>query len=178
MRKLNLILLVLLLLSPIRLFSQKSYAVDRGSIILGGTAGFSSTGENGGDRFTRIALTPSLSYFLVPNLAIGGNATYSRFSTSGFSSTFFGIGPTIAYYFGDMNSKSYPFVSSSFFYGRQLDFSSRIDLRFSSGVAFLIAKNVAITGEAFFLLINTIDAGPEDNGNSFGIEIGISTFIF
>lgn len=178
MRKLNLILLVLLLLSPIPLLAQKSYAIDKSSIIIGGSAGFSNTGGGGDDRFTQITARPDLSFFVVPNLAIGGNAMYSRFSASGFSSTFLGIGPKVAYYFGDLKSKSYPFLSSSFFYGKQLDFSSHISLQFSGGIAFMVAKNVAITGQAFFLLINEIRDGPDESGNRFGIEIGISTFVF
>lgn len=173
MRKLT--LLLLLILSSTQLFAQKKFAVDKSSFIIGGSAGFSSTGGGGGDRLTRITVTPSLSFFVVQNLAIGGNGSFRRISVSEFSSTVVGIGPSIAYYFGGMNSKSYPFLSSSFLYGKQLDGPSRIDLRFSSGVAFMIAKNVAITGEAFFLLlINEAD----DDGNSFGIEIGISTFVF
>lgn len=77
-----------------------------------------------------------------------------------------------------MNSKSYPFVSSSLFFGKQSDSFPRVDLQFSGGIAFMIAKNVAITGTAFFLLINEIQNGPNENGNSFGIKIGLSTFVF
>jgi len=176
MRKLT--LLLVLILSPIQLFAQKKFPVDKGSFIIGGSAGFSSLGSGENDRLTQITLTPNLSFFVVPNLAIGGNGNFRRISVSGSSSTFIGIGPSVAYYFGDLTSKSYPFVSSSFFYGKQSDLSSQISLQFSSGVAFMIARNVAITGEAFFLLINEIQDGPDENGNSFGIQIGISTFVF
>ena len=171
-------ILLVLILSSSQLFAQKKFAVDKGSIIVAGSAGFSSTGNGESDRFTLITASPSLSFFVVPNLAIGGSGNFRRFSSSGSSSTFIGIGPTVAYYFGGINTKSYPFVSSSFSYNKLLDFSSQISLQFSSGVAFMIAKNVAITGEAFFLVIRESQDGADENGNSFGIQIGVSTFIF
>lgn len=176
MKKLT--LLLVLILSPVQLFSQTKFPLDKGSFMIAGSGGFSSVSGDGSSRVTWLTASPSVAFFVVPNLAVGVNGNLLRFSVSGNSSTFLGMGPSIAYYFGNMNSKSYPFVSSSLFFGRQLDSFSQINLQFSTGVAFMIAKNVAITGQTFLQFENSIHDGPDDNLNRFGIEIGISTFVF
>jgi len=94
----KLFMVFVLILASTQLFAQKKFAVDKGSFIIGGSAGFSSTGDSGSDRFTEITVNPIFSFFIVPNLAIGGSGSLSRFSASGSSNTSIGFGPSVAYY--------------------------------------------------------------------------------
>ena len=57
-----------------RLFGQKSYPTDSGSITLGGCAYVTSQGGDmlGDDRSTVIRVNPSIGYFIIQNFAIGG----------------------------------------------------------------------------------------------------------
>src|SRR5690606_33508685 len=72
--------LALLLLAP-SLVQAQSYAIDKGSLMIGGTAGFSSTGGEGtDDRLTQILINPSLQYFVTRGLAFGGEVTLQHFS--------------------------------------------------------------------------------------------------
>lgn len=182
MKKIMLSALALVLLLPARLFAQKTYAVDRGSMIVGGSVGFSSFGGDfrGEDRLTLISINPSLLIFVAPHVALGGTINFTSLSSGGATDTFFGIGPTVMYFFGDAQSKTYPFLSGSLIYGRDNDAFTKIDFRFAGGAAFMIAKNVALSGSAFYVIesVRHKDAGKSTSGNTFGAELGIAAFIF
>jgi hypothetical protein len=160
MRNFSLIFLLLLLLSSVRLCAQESYAINKGSWSIGGFAGFTSSGSE-----TLIEIQPFLSFFLIPNFSIGGTVHFERHSYDWYySNTTLTIGPRLAYYFGDKSSNVYPFASVGFNTGELSE------LGLAGGVAFMIARNVAITSSAVIAL--------EERENTFGVLIGISTFIY
>ena len=167
---------------PTCLLSQKSYTVDQGSILLGGTAGFSSQGGDiiGNDRLTTITINPSLLYFVAPNVGIGGTINLLNMSHSGNSSTLFGIGPKVAYYFGDQNKTTFPFIAGSFIYNSASDSYTETDFQFSGGFTSMLNKYVGITGEAFYMIESRKSEGSDKtySGNTFGIQLGIAVFIF
>ncbi|MGH7450440.1 MAG: hypothetical protein ACRENG_03785 [bacterium] len=176
------IALVFVLFLPVRSLAQKAYAIDRGSMIVGGSAGFSSFGGDfrGKDRLTMISFNPNWLFFFAPHVAIGGTINFTSLSASGETDTFFGVGPSIMYFFGGAQSRTYPFMSGSFIYGRDNDDFTKIDLRLAGGAAVMIAKNVAITTGAFYVIesVKYEDTKKSINGNTFGVEIGITAFVF
>jgi hypothetical protein len=174
--------LALFILLPACLFAQKGYAIDKGVMIVDGSAGFVSAGGDmwGDDRSTRLFLNPSLGFFVVPHLAIGATFDYMNWSDGDDSNSYFGFGPKVSYYFGDSDSKVYPFVAGSFFYFSWSDLYTQNDLKFEGGAAFMIAKNVAITGNAFYRIESQKweTADESESGNTFGVEFGVGIFIF
>jgi hypothetical protein len=155
---------------------------NQGSILLGGAAGFTSQGGDivGDERLTTITIIPSFLYFIAPNVAIGGTISLINTSRSGNSSTLLGIGPKVAYYFGDQNKKTFPFIAGSFIYNSRIDAYTKSDILFSGGFTTLLNKYVGITGEAFYLIENRKWEGSDKShsGNTFGFQLGIAAFIF
>src|SRR5690606_21219063 len=93
----------------------QEYAVDRGSVLMGGSASFTNTGSDDSDeRTSRLLLQPRAQYFVAKGLAIGGSVTLSRYADDDDSSTTVGIGPQVSYYFGAaQRQRAYPFVSAN-----------------------------------------------------------------
>lgn len=52
--------------------------------------------------------------------------------------------------------------------------------QFSGGAAFMLARNVALIGEAFYLIENLTPEEAENSvsGNTFGVRFGVAAFIF
>lgn len=173
--------LALLLILSASSLAQESYAISRGSVILGGTAGISSYGDDKSkDRDTDIQINTSVSYFFVSHLAAGGTFNLNRHrSLDRTSPVSYGIGPTIGYYFGNQSSKAFPYLSSSLLWVGQSNLYSSRTWRFASGFALMIAKNVAITNEAFYSTstINN-EEGFLSKNNIFGLQFGFGVLLF
>ena len=157
--------------------------VDKGSISLGGAACFASAGGelHGDDRMTTIALNPSVLYFVVGGLAIGGEVRFTRMSSGDESDTSWGVGPKLAYFFfGGTDSPVHPFVAASYDYSRAVDWYTASEITCAAGAAFMVARNVALTGEAFYAIESSRADGADASldGDVFGLRLGIATFIF
>ena len=199
MKKLWFIPMLLLLVLPEATQAQ-TYAVDQGSWIVGGNASLTSQGGDDADRTTSVLLNPSAQFFVLPGLAVGGTLSLSYTSDDLFSITSLGIGSAVSYYFGRGERTVYPFVSASVSISDvslKSDGdagSSTIDLTttgttfdLSGGVALMVAKNVGLTGEIFYLQQNIRETGDEGSetlfGNGldidmFGLRLGIAAFVF
>ncbi len=167
-------------------FAQ-TYAIDKGSYLLGGTVSFTSTGGDTlfdeDERLTEFSINPDLAYFVIPGLALGANVSYSRISERNFSFTTIGIGPSIAYYFGGPANKAYPFVAGSVLYASSDGDISGFGSELAGGVSYMIARNVGLTGEAFYRLSRLSgDVFPgverDFDSNTFGLRGGVTAFIF
>ncbi|HDS01412.1 MAG TPA: hypothetical protein ENO22_12605 [candidate division Zixibacteria bacterium] len=161
---------------------RPSYAVDRGSILAGGSAGFVSVGGDAraDERISIFTFNPAVLYFAIPNVGVGGQLMFKRESTEGDTKTFYGAGPTAAYFFGGEKSVVFPFLSMSFIYGKKTDEYTETVLRFTGGTTYMLARNVGMTGEIFYLIEN-FDMESSDvsvSGNTFGVAFGLSAFIF
>ena len=180
MKKIIIISTILLLFQPLRLWAQKAYAIDKGSIIIGGSLGYTSTGNEYRlvDRIQKITITPGLLFFVFPHLAIGGELKLVSTIYSDYTETSYGTGPVIGYYFGKASSKEFPFLSFSYLQlietgnGRSL---RKKLYRFTGGSAIMIARNVAIEPRVFFSIT---DIKRQKDSNTYGLELGISTFVF
>ena len=76
-------------------------APERGpDLLVGGSASFTSTGfgDDDDDRVTSILVNPSVHYFLIPRLALGGSLTLRRQSFGDDAVTALGLGPRAAYF--------------------------------------------------------------------------------
>ncbi len=179
--------------------AQTDYATDSGSFIVGGSVSFTSFGgDNRQDRVTLVSVNPILQYFVAPHLAVGGAFDVRHVSGSDLenraSTTALGLGPRFGYYFGDSGWRVYPFLAGTVFVSRfiihelsvpqlgTLDPPDRtiVDIQPSGGAAFMIAKNVAITGEVFYRLNFTEFEGESDavDANEFGLRFGVAAFVY
>jgi hypothetical protein len=186
MKKIVLFLIAALLILSLPLVAQDdakpAYAIDKGSILAGGSAGFVSVGGDAraDERISIFTFNPTVLYFPIPNVGVGGQIMFERRSTEEDSKTFYGAGPTMAYFFGGGRSVVFPFLSMSFIYGKKTDEYSETVLRFTGGTTYMLARNVGMTGEIFYLIENfSLENSDESvSGNTFGVAFGLSAFIF
>jgi hypothetical protein len=161
---------------------KPAYAIDKGSILAGGSAGFVSVGGDAraDERISIFTFNPTVLYFPIPNVGVGGQIMFQRESSESNSKTFYGAGPTGAYFFGGEKSVVFPFLSISFIYGKRTDEYSETVLRFTGGTTYMLARNVGMTGEIFYMIENfTLENSDESvSGNTFGVAFGLSAFIF
>lgn len=189
---LRLLLTLTLAALPAAAFAQPASPIDKGSVRLGGTISFTSQGgdlyEDGdGDRASTVLLNPSLGFFVSPGLSLGGEVLVQRQSQGDFSVTSLGIGPELAYFFGGPGSSAYPFVAVAALYTNTTidepgdDFSfGGFGVQLSGGATFMVARNVGLTAGAFYFT-ESLSADGQDgsvSGNTFGIEGGVTAFIF
>lgn len=75
---------------------------EQGSWLIGGNLVL-----NTGDNSTTFAISPTAGYFVINNLAVGGNVglSFSKFGEN--KTTRFGIGPLTRYYFGRRNIRPF-----------------------------------------------------------------------
>jgi hypothetical protein len=178
--------------------AQTDYAIDSGSFIVGCSVSSRASAETMEDRGLLVSVNPILQYFVAPHLALGGAFDVRHVSGSDLenraATSTVGIGPRVGYYFGDSGWRVYPFLGGTVFVSRfiiheqsvpqlgTLDPPDRtiVDIQPSGGAAFMIAKNVAITGEVFYRLNFTEFEGESDavDSNEFGLRFGVAAFVY
>lgn len=160
--------------------------------MLNGSLGFSSatqsSGSSNSSALTTIVIAPQVSYFIMPNLAVGGLVNFLGQSQSGSSFSQLGIGPTIAYYFGDQSTTLYPFVQGAVFYNSITSsysgyYSSSttiggVGFEVDAGITPMLARNIGLTLAAFFRLSNYSQNITSSSINTFGLRVGITGFLF
>jgi len=174
-------MLVLVIICNACLFAQEAGPIDKGSLIIGGSASFtSSKAEGSSTRVTGISLRPSLLYFFFPSVAIGGNIHIQNTSAGYYEASAFSIGPKVAFFFRTKSDNLYPYLGASFNITSADDYTAT-ELRLSGGLAALVVSHVAITGE-FFYQLEHYDPDSEYysayNLNTFGVTFGITAFIY
>jgi hypothetical protein len=167
--------------------SAQGYATDQGSYVLGGTASFTSQGgdlhENlDGDRLNTLSLNPYVLYFITPGLGIGGELGVARATQGDDDLTTIGVGPTIAYYFGDAASQVRPFIEAHAGYeSLSSDFfdASGWMVGGGGGAAIMLTPTVALTLSGVYEIQNvSVDGGGDVDGDEFRFEAGVAAFIF
>ena len=161
---------------------EPTYALDRGSLIIGGEASFTSSGIDGDDdRTTTLMVNPAVQYFVRPRLALGGELNLARYSVGDQSVTLFGVGPRITYFFGGPDTRLHPLLSGSVSWVRSSygddQSDSQAGYRAAAGALYRLTRSVGITGELFYQ--GEIENSDEDLGlNTFGLQFGIAAFVF
>jgi opacity protein-like surface antigen len=167
-------LVLLVLASPPAL--AQSYAIDQGSLMVGGSASFTSTGsdDSDDDRFSSLLVRPMVQYFVMPGLAVGGELMLTRFSSGDQSATAYGVGPEVTYFFGGSERQLYPFVSAGFQFNRSED-ENTFGYGASGGAVFMLTSSVGLNGSLYYRKIDYEDFG---GNNTIGAAVGISAFVF
>lgn len=180
-------LAIVALATPSDLLAQ-DFAIDRGSVVIGGTVSYTSQGgelfENtDGDRLNSLLLNPFALFFVTRGLGIGGDFFVQKASQGDQSVTTLGIGPSVAYFFGGPENTAFPFVSGGLEYANLSSTgfdASGFGFNFGAGVAFMVSRGVAVTTQASYEVLNlSVDQLDESfSGNGFGLRAGISAFLF
>nr|NIP78065.1 hypothetical protein [Gemmatimonadota bacterium]NIQ52439.1 hypothetical protein [Gemmatimonadota bacterium]NIU72572.1 hypothetical protein [Gammaproteobacteria bacterium]NIX42983.1 hypothetical protein [Gemmatimonadota bacterium]NIY07162.1 hypothetical protein [Gemmatimonadota bacterium] len=96
--------------------------------------------------------------------------------------TTLGVGPTIAYYFGDAVSTVRPFVEAHFGYQSiSTDFFDASGWAFGggAGAAVMLSPTVALTFGGVYEIQNvSVEDFEDQDGDEFRLEAGIAAFVF
>jgi len=178
---------------------------DQGTYVLDGSASFRSQGGDlytaeDDDRQTTVSFQPAGLYLIAPNVAVGGQLRISRSSQDTGTSTTLGLGPSATYYLGEPDAPVLPFVAANLLALRSsasVDLGT-VDIGFGpedlgteevtltglafdiqAGFTYMLARNVGVTAAAFFLY-ERLGSDDTDSltGNTVGVQIGITAFVF
>jgi hypothetical protein len=179
------------------LYSQ-SYPIDKGSKLISGSFAFTSAGgdlyaNSDDERVTTIMLNGSFGYFVSKGFNIGGKLLFNRQSQGDNSTTTWGVGPSVSYFFGDENSKVYPFIGGTFLYNKttlkskynygyyeveeEYDYSGTT-LAFGGGVCYMLSSAVGLFTEINYQIDNVDFEGHSFSGNKVNFMIGINAFLY
>jgi hypothetical protein len=182
------ILVFAIAISGVSHVSGQSYPGDRGSFLIGGGAALTSSkitwvgmsGEKYSNDQTRLSVTPSLQYFLIPGLALGGQVSMGWHSDGLWH---LGGGPALTYFFfkGERNWNLY--LSGSLERGKTWNSEDGEDQAFSSyrgagGTLFMVSSGVGIHTEVFYEFWKESDSFRDLETNEFGLSVGISVFVY
>jgi hypothetical protein len=166
----------------------QSYAVNRGSWIVGGTAGFSSSGgDGGGDRITLLFLAPAGQYFVMPGLALGGQLRLSHSRSGSTGSTGYGAGPAATYYFGRGVRPVYPYLGASVSlartslssgFGNDPPATTSTQFEPCAGLLLMLGRNVGVDTRLYYLSRHQHFSGVDHKTNEYGLAVGVSAFVF
>jgi hypothetical protein len=166
-------------------FSQE-FAVDKGGVIIAGTASFASEGgdlfEIDGDRQTTFSIAPSFIYFLVPNIGLGGSVAYTSTSVGDNSYHTLGIGPSLGYFIGNAGSTSFPYLAAGFQYYTAGNGSSisGTDIVLGGGIIVPVKEHIGITIDVGYHMMSLKPEGADEStsGNIIAVGIGITGLLF
>jgi hypothetical protein len=177
MKTSTLFTIVLLCFSWISLSAQ----TEKGSMLIGGTAGFSSS-KQGELKSTDITFAPMLAVFIIDQLAVGGEIgigfSKAEFLNEEDKATSFGFAPMVRYYInGSGNIRAFghgTFRWASVKFDEQ-DAQSGIGFGAALGVDFFINNHVAIEAALGYDNFKISDA--EEGTGTFGLNLGVVAFI-
>jgi hypothetical protein len=212
-RKMNkILLLVWMVVSTLIVICHpaftQSFPTDKGSTIIDGSFSFSNAGgelyERDGVKRTSIYLSPSLSYFVAPGLAFGGEVGLSgSFQEGSYNWTRWSAGPRLLYFIGGNNSKAtvkgstYPFFDATALYTqttteytfkttqqlsvekteKSTTFGTKVS--FGLGICYMLSDTIGLTIKGGYTVENS---KPEDKdsvrGNELFVYGGIITFLY
>lgn len=168
--------------------SAQTYEMDRGVWVAGGSASFSHLDRATGGGTTTWQLYPRIGYFVIPGLVVDLSINYAHTSDPGVSSTSYGAGPGLAYYFLRRPSKLHPYVAATASWGRTewdaadpavVLTSQTYSAWFgSAGLALMVARNVAVTGDFYFGEVHADVLAGQDKTTRYGVRFGISVFLY
>jgi hypothetical protein len=176
---------------PLAAQTAPSGPPDRGSKILGGTAGVERTSSEGSTAFS-FSVQPTLLFFVANRVALGGEVGLGYFDHENGNTTSWQIGPAARLYFGPSNAKTLPYVGAAVQFGSSntsTDTPGAGDSESSGwrvegvgGLTFMISRQVGVAGELVLQRDErTFDVGTTEVTNSltrFALRFGVAAFIF
>ncbi len=177
----------LLVISGILILVAGTFAAnsptDQGSNIIGGTAYISV--EKGEDAsLTTVYLMPSVGYFISPRFMLGVTISLISLSSGGNSSTAFGAGPEIRYYFpttrnefGEIRGSMYPFLGAFLSHLGEPGGYNNGTTQMGGFVGFdqMLSEQIAL--EAQFRIFGTSYGGDEST-TTFYLGAGLTAFLY
>ncbi len=155
---------------------------QKGSVLIGGSAGFSFTKYNN-VKATNVNLSPSALFFVIDQLAVGGSLNIGSYHVASdidtYTNTNFGIGPAVRYYFvGTGNFR--PYGAAGFSLNSQKSNSqdqATTNTSFSLGIGgdYFINDHVAIETGLNYTSQHQKNSSP--NYNIISLSIGVAAFI-
>ncbi|MEQ1747041.1 MAG: outer membrane beta-barrel protein [Saprospiraceae bacterium] len=149
-----------------------SAQTQTGSIMIGGNAGFSSS-----DGTTSIEIAPSLGFFVMDQLAVGGTISFANTSSDLADATGIGIGPFVRYYFmGEGSARVFAQGNFDWISLKVGDADAVTGTAFGggAGVSIFLNDHVAIDGLVGY---TSSSIGEGDAVGTFGIRFGVQAFI-
>lgn len=162
------------LLLTLVLVSNAAAQTEEGVWLVGGTFTI-----NTGDNRTTIALSPMAGYFVMNNLAVGGNISLSHSKLGNNKVTTFGAGPLVRYYFGRANIKpflhgEFGIVSEKFKVVNNSNTENGIHFLLALGLAGFLNQNVALEALAGYDHTRLKDF---DGDGGFAFRLGFQVYL-
>jgi len=177
--------------------------IDKGSVLVGGTAGISSHREDGDDvSRVSISFSPTVGVFLVRGLAVSGALSFGYASDRFTSLTSWGIGPGVTYYFARIMGRAYPFVRMQASFARSSSHASSalrgttvnvdattnaVEVRPGAGLVLMLIPHVGVQGELYLSRswttfdtegTNLTPSLGDVNATAYGFSAGVAAFVF
>lgn len=144
---------------------------EKGTLMLGGSAGFSSTKVKGMDASTSVEISPTIGYFVGENIAVGAGVSVQSVKDV---NTTFGIGPFVRYYFLPIGTNAKLFGHANFGFMSSKDkgaseSDNATTWGIAAGPAFFLNPSIALEATLGFQSLKFKDV---DAINSFGLSVG------
>ncbi|HEY3295113.1 MAG TPA: hypothetical protein VGL38_06725 [bacterium] len=158
MKRLNLMSISALLLLSFALVLPASAHIRQGTTVLQGNASLSSSSGAlyNNATVTNFVLAPAVRYFIADHWALGGQMYLNYIKQGPAHSTNFELGPSGAYYFGNLDAKTIPYVGTSLLFrtlssqagGQNTSTSDNgTALSFFGGLSLFLTEHLAVTPE-------------------------------
>jgi len=165
--------------------------VDQGHLVVGGAISFTSQGGDlyatRDERLWTLRMGPTIQYAVVSNLAVGAEGRVERTAQGDFSEATLRLGPAATYVIGRGPRTVYPFITLAPLWsqtrvriGEETVSAAGIGGRGVVGLHVMLGRHVALTGGVFYLYERRTDDVAEDplTGNTVGLEVGLTAFLF
>jgi len=167
------------------------YALDKGSNMFGITANyFTAKGElyeEDDESFTAILFMPHTLRFVARNVGVGGDLLVLLTGQKDNKSITLGLGPKIIYFLGGKDKKSYPYLTTGFYYIRNdLEYDdteshhSGTRFKVGLGVNSMLASHLGLLIEVSYNLDNLKEEDKEksESGSMISVSMGLAGFSF
>jgi outer membrane protein len=160
------------------LLSQAAFAQpEKGSIMLGGTAGFNAY-SYGDYSSSYVYLIPQVGYFFTDRLAVGALLNLEFFGGDN-DGSWIGIGPYARYYFNESGPARFFGQAGIEFYnidfGGNSDSFTNLGFNVGAGVDYFLNESVAL--EAMLNFNSNKDSDDDESSTNFGLNIGVAAGI-
>jgi hypothetical protein len=133
--------------------------------MLGGSGSFTSTTPEGGESTTKMNISPKVGYFVIDNLALGAEVSYTKNSSESNATTTFG--PFARYYFASLGTSAKLFGQGEAAFGSEGG-ESVTQFGVHAGVAYFFNNSIALEGSLGY---DNMKVG-EAKSSSFGVNVG------
>ena len=186
MKYIHLIILVSCIIFTSDVVNGQEFPIDQGAMMIGGGAGFKSSGAEDSERMMTVSVAPSFGYFVYKGLMLGIGLGLENQLQGGDSITSLGVGPSVSYFFGNEDSLVYPFIKAEGVYSNVSYDDIVVAVLYgevSVGSVYMISNSVGAFASLYaqFNKLTFSQKMREDlhsTGNEFGLRLGITAFIF